>query len=179
MTPDIPLTGVEGEKWMKRFESKLQWKSYVPPIVKEKYKLQYEKDTLVDEQLPLFVRINKIALWHRGIRKSTPEDNLGDGNETFMVQLCSPCRASLVNLKVPGPPKLALCNNFVAGELPPELKDATWQETRMVTIAPISGLVRIVGFHRNELCSHSLAFMAAPSLPAQQVSNIIRRFHIY
>jgi hypothetical protein len=115
-------------------------------------------------------RLNKIAVWNVGIRKSVDEDKLK--HPTFIIQLCSACRSSINNKSVKTPPKFALCNNFVAGDPPEEIKDASWAEWRMCTLAPVSALVRTIGRHKNQLCSHSLAIMSAPSLPVHQVTYL-------
>ena len=115
-----------------------------------------------------------------------------DKNESIMkIIICLSCYNSLKRKskkKVIGPPKFSIANNWATGDLPDEisLHKLTYAEIRMVTRAPISSVIKVIGRNEKELKHHTMALLATPKPALLQVLllnityfNIEESVHIF
>ena len=68
--------------------------------------------------------------------------------------------------------KFAIANNWATGSLPLNLRDLTFAEIRMATLAPISSVIKVVGRSNAVLKSHTMALLATPKPALMQVRLI-------
>ena len=88
----------------------------------------------------------------------------GKRGGNFQLCFCKSCFTSLNNTQLNTPPKFSIANSFGIGDVPACFKDASWAEIRMVTLAPISGVIKIIGRGRSQrsLHSHTMALINEP-----------------
>jgi len=70
----------------------------------------------------------------------------------------------LENTQLNTPPKFSIVNTFGIGDVSACFKDASRAENRMVTLSPISGVIKIIGRARSQrsLHSHTMALINEP-----------------
>ena len=75
-----------------------------------------------------------------------------------------PCFTSLNNTQLNTPPKFSIANTYGIGDSPAYFKDASWAEISMVTLSPISGVIKIIGRARSQRSfhSHTMALVNEP-----------------
>ena len=87
-----------------------------------------------------------------------------------MINICNSCFRSISRKdKYNHPPKFAIANNWATGKLPLNLRDLTFAEIRMATVAPISSVIKVVGRSNHVLKSHTMALLATPKPALMQV----------
>jgi hypothetical protein len=82
---------------------------------------------------------------------------------------------SLKNTQLNAPPKFSIANALGIGDVPACFKDASSAEIRMVTLAPISGIIKINGRARLEawLGVHKTFVSAAFVVVVVHLSDIV------
>jgi len=118
----------------------LHWTSDVPDAIRADYDV-----SKVDSRLQT---LRNVALSPRGVLE-------GKHGGNSQLCFCKSCITSLNNTQLNTPPKFSIANAFGIGDIPDCFKDASWAEIRMVTLAPISGVIKIIGRRRSQRSLHS------------------------
>ena len=136
------------EHWQERLEFRLRWMTGIPEAVRTSYDI-----SKVDSRLK---NLSNVALSPRGVI-------IGDTVQQSRLRLCDACFLSLSKTKQRSPPKFAIANGWEIGDTPKCFSDATWAEIRMITLAPITGVIKIIGRGgtRRKLHSHTMALINA------------------
>jgi len=127
----------------------LHWTSDVPDAIRADYDV-----SKVDSRLQT---LRNVALSPRGVLE-------GKRGGNSQLCFCKSCFTSLNNTQLNTPPKFSIANAFGIGDVPDCFKSASWAEIRMVTLAPISGVIKIIGRGRSQrsLHSHTMALINEP-----------------
>jgi hypothetical protein len=115
------------------------------------------------------VDIEEIALSSFGMELHCTENNIA-----INLRFCLSCHKPLFDKKQKTLPKLSLANGWAIGGVPPELSKLTQAEIRMITKAPVSGVIHLIGREgrgRGVLRTHMMAWNAVPKPAAMQVSQ--------
>jgi len=130
--------------WVVRLQSKLSWehsKHDLPEELKKQYRVDHPE-------------LTNVPLSPRGYDKAT--------NAITLCEPCSNCLRRSTPEAPTNPPQFAICNGWAMGHLQGELAEASPPEIRMVTVSPISKLIRYVGRPEDArsavLHSHMLGF---------------------
>ena len=148
--------------WIERLRIRLGWEGYEPNEVREYYDV-----SKVDSRLH---EVRDVALSPRGIIEAK------DGG-CSMLRFCKPCYTSLNKSQLRSPPKFSIANGWGIGDIPTCFVDASWAEKQMVTLAPISGLVKVIGRNgtRRKLHSHTMALINEPGPASTYIPQDINR----
>jgi hypothetical protein len=115
------------------------------------------------------IDIEHIALSSYGI-----ELKITGNKVAIQINYCKPCHKALFSNKFTGPPKFSLANGWAIGAVPPELSKLTQAEVRMVTKAPVTGIIHLIGREgagRGVLRTHMMAWNSVPQPAAMQVNR--------
>jgi hypothetical protein len=165
------------------------------PEVPQQVRYDYYCDTLIqivdastahqlsdssDQFLENFVaKVMEMAVSSAGIHIIVSElQDVADGNQiSIMMNFCKSCHKDLfedVSSANLTPPKFSLANGWALGNVPEELSCLTQAETRMITKAPVAGVIHLIGrcASRGILRTHMMAYNALPRPAAMQVCDI-------
>ena len=155
-------------------ESKLKWLQ----CVHEDIRLQYKKKIVLTLSVAnslcndeLYEILICLPLSDKGLKL---EKSLDENKWKVKIMFCISCYKCLKRKskdKVIGPPKFSIANNWATGDLPDEisLHKLTYAEIRMVTRAPISSVIKVIGRNDKELKHHTMALLATPKPALLQV----------
>ncbi|POM81938.1 Hypothetical protein PHPALM_34 [Phytophthora palmivora] len=84
------------------------------------------------------------------------------------LQICIPCKTSLLDKKRAHPPKFAIANGLWMGRVPAIFEDSTFTENAMLKLSQPMHYISVVrGGKHSSLRSHAYFFRAEPAPPAQ------------
>jgi len=137
------------KRWTDILCKRLHWTSDIPDAIRADYNV-----SKFDSRLQALANV---ALSPRGVIE-------GKHGGNFQLCFCKSCFTSLNNNQLNTPPKFSIANSFAVGDVPACFKDASWAEIRMVTLAPLSGVIKIIGRGRSQrsLHSHTMALINEP-----------------
>ena len=138
------------DAWARLMRDRLPWTEDIPQGLRDDYDLSKQAGAAWDF-------LSGVPLSERGI-VSIPAG-------PPRLRFCLPCFGSLNDDRCRLPPRKAFANGWAIGKLPVELLDTTWAEWRLVTIAPVCGLVKVVGRDRLKTYSHLIANLAQKGPP--------------
>jgi hypothetical protein len=150
------------DHWVEKLHVRLSWEGYEPDEVRKHYDV-----SKVDSRLH---EISGVALSQRGV---IPAQNGG----CSVLRFCESCYASLNKSQLRSPPKFSIANGWGIGGIPSCFHGASWAEKQMVTLAPISGLVKVIGRNstRRKLHSHTVALINEPGPASTYIPQDINR----
>ena len=161
-------------KIIEMLESKLKWLNCVHNDIR----LQYENKIVLTlseamslKNSDLYKRLKCLPLSDKGLKL---EKSLNENESKVKISFCNSCYECLKRkskCKDIGPPKFSIANNWATGDLPDEISliKLTYAEIRMVTRAPISSVIKVIGRNDKELKHHTMALLATPKPALLQV----------